>query len=38
MQAAVSAPNGSAIIGGGEDSILRVWDGAGKELVAFGAK
>jgi WD40 repeat protein len=38
MQAAVSAPNGSAIIGGGEDSILRVWDGAGKEMVAFGAK
>jgi len=38
MQAAVSAPNGSAIIGGGEDSILRVWDGAGKELVVFGAK
>jgi WD40 repeat protein len=38
MQAAVSAPNGSAVIGGGEDSILRVWDGAGKELVAFGAK
>lgn len=38
MQAAVSAPNGSAIIGGGEDSILRVWDGAGKELAVFGAK
>ncbi len=38
MQAAVSAPNGSAIIAGGEDSLLRVWDGAGKELVAFGAK
>jgi WD40 repeat protein len=38
MQAAVSAPNGSTVIGGGEDSILRVWDGAGKELVAFGAK
>jgi len=38
MQAAVSAPNGSAIIGGGEDSILRVWDGAGKELIAFGSK
>ena len=38
MQAAVSAPNGSAIIAGGEDSLLRVWDAAGKELVAFGAK
>jgi len=38
MQAAVSAPNGSAIIGGGEDSMLRVWDGAGKELAVFGAK
>lgn len=38
MQAAVSAPNGSAVIGGGEDSVLRVWDGAGKELIAFGAK
>ena len=38
MQAAVSAPNGSAIIAGGEDSLLRVWDGAGKELVAFGVK
>ncbi|HRH98027.1 MAG TPA: hypothetical protein PLB55_18945 [Prosthecobacter sp.] len=38
MQAAVSVPNGSAIIAGGEDSLLRVWDGAGKELVAFGAK
>jgi len=38
IQAAVSVPNGSAIIAGGEDSLLRVWDGAGKELVAFGAK
>lgn len=38
MQAAVSVANGSAIIAGGEDSLLRVWDGAGKELVAFGAK
>ena len=38
MQAAVSVPNGSAIIAGGEDSLLRVWGGAGKELVAFGAK
>lgn len=38
MQAAASAPNGSTIIGGGEDSLLRVWDSAGKELVAFGSK
>jgi len=38
MQAAVSVPNGSAIIAGGEDSLLRVWDAAGKELVAFGSK
>jgi hypothetical protein len=38
MQAAISVPNGSAIIAGGEDSLLRVWDSAGKELVAFGAK
>lgn len=38
MQAAVSVPNGSTIIAGGEDSLLRVWDAAGKELVAFGAK
>lgn len=38
MQAAVSTPNGSTIIGGGEDSLLRVWDGAGKELAAFGSK
>ncbi len=38
MQAAVSLPNGSAIIAGGEDSLLRVWDSAGKELVAFGSK
>jgi WD40 repeat protein len=38
MQAAASGPSGSTIIGGGEDSMLRVWDGAGKELAAFGAK
>ncbi len=38
MQAAVSAPNGSTVIGGGEDSMLRVWDGAGKELAVFGGK
>ena len=39
MQASVSTPNGSTIIGGGEDSYLRIWDGTnGKELAAFGAK
>ena len=38
MQAAASAPTGTTIIAGGEDSMLRIWDGAGKELAAFGAK
>jgi WD40 repeat protein len=39
MQAAASAPNASTIIGGGEDSFLRVWDGtSGKELAVFGLK
>lgn len=39
MQASTSTPNGSAIVGGGEDSLLRVWDGAtGKEVAAFGAR
>lgn len=39
MQSAASTPSGSTIIGGGEDSVLRVWNGAdGKELVAFGTK
>ena len=39
MQAAASTADGSTIIGGGEDSFLRVWNGAdGKELVAFGPK
>lgn len=39
MQSAASAPGGGTIIGGGEDSILRVWDGAnGKEVAAFGMK
>lgn len=36
MQSAASLPNGSAVIAGGEDSVLRIWDSAGKELVAFG--
>jgi WD40 repeat protein len=39
MQAAASTADGTTIIGGGEDSFLRVWNGAdGKELVAFGPK
>lgn len=37
MQAAAGTPDGTLLIGGGEDSLLRVWDGgSGKELVAFG--
>ncbi|MEZ5386394.1 MAG: c-type cytochrome domain-containing protein [Prosthecobacter sp.] len=39
MQAAVSTPNGATLIAGGEDSVLRVWDGTnGKELASFGTK
>ena len=38
VQAAASTPSGDTIIGGGEDSQLRVWDGAGKELAVFGTK
>ena len=39
MQAAASTASASVIIGGGEDSQLRVWDGTnGKELAVFGAK
>jgi WD40 repeat protein len=39
MQAAASAESASLIIGGGEDSLLRVWDGtSGRELAEFGAK
>ena len=38
VQAAASTPSGSTIIGGGEDSQLRVWDGTGKELAVFGSK
>lgn len=39
MQAAASAADASVIIGGGEDSVLRVWDGTnGKELAVFGAQ
>ena len=39
MQSAASTASGSTIIGGGEDSFLRLWDGStGKELAAFGAR
>ncbi len=39
MQAAASSADGSTLIGGGEDSFLRVWNGVdGKELAAFGPK
>lgn len=39
MQAAASTSNGATLVGGGEDSTLRVWNGTdGKELVAFAAK
>ena len=39
MQSAASTANASMVIGGGEDSLLRVWDGTnGKELAVFGAK
>lgn len=38
MQSAASSANASVIIGGGEDSLLRVWNGTnGQELAAFGA-
>lgn len=39
MQAAAVTADGSVIIGGGEDSILRVWDGTnGREVAVFGMK
>jgi len=38
MQAAVSTPNGTTLVAGGEDSLLRLWDGTGKALASFGAK
>ena len=30
MQASASTPNGGTLIAGGEDSLLRLWDAAGK--------
>lgn len=39
MQSAASTANAGVVIGGGEDSQLRVWDGTnGKELAVFGVK
>lgn len=39
MQAAASTANGATLVGGGEDSTLRIWNGTdGKELAAFAAK
>ena len=39
MYGAASTATASVIVGGGQDSVLRVWDGTnGKELVVFGAK
>ena len=36
MQSAVSATSAVQVVGGGEDSVLRVWDGTnGKELASF---
>lgn len=38
MQSAASAATAGVIIGGGEDSLLRVWNGTnGQELAVFGA-
>ncbi|MDF1752746.1 MAG: hypothetical protein P1U89_08250 [Verrucomicrobiales bacterium] len=38
MQSAASTPDGTTIVGGGEDSYLRIWNGTnGKELAAFGS-
>jgi WD40 repeat protein len=39
MQAGASTANGATLIGGGEDSLLRVWDGSnGKEVAVFGTR
>jgi WD40 repeat protein len=38
MHGAAATASGSAIIGGGQDSVLRVWEGTtGKEVAVFGA-
>ena len=36
MQATASTPNGAMLIGGGEDSLLRVWDAIGKVTLSRG--
>lgn len=36
MQASACSPNGAWLVAGGEDSVLRIWDAAGKELAVFG--
>lgn len=39
MQSAAGTANAATLIAGGEDSVLRVWDGTnGKEIAAFDAK
>jgi len=39
MQSAASGPTASVLIGGGEDSMLRVWNGTtGQELAVFGVE
>ena len=39
MYGAASTATASVIVGGGQDSVLRVWDGTtGKEVVVFAAK
>jgi WD40 repeat protein len=39
MQSAASTPSGNVVIAGGEDSVLRAWDGAsGKEIAVFQPK
>jgi WD40 repeat protein len=39
MQAGASSSSGTTLVGGGEDSLLRVWDGtSGKEIAAFGVR
>jgi WD40 repeat protein len=39
LQAVAVSPVGFTLVAGGEDSLLRVWDGAsGKELAAFAGK
>ena len=36
MQSVVGSPDGVTLVGGGEDSVLRIWNGTnGKELASF---